>query len=497
MNQKSAATLASLLLLSSLLTACGEGEIPAADTVTTNAPTATETAAQTESVPTADLPDTDFGGRTFTVLGRDAGYDQFDNFEIYAEKEVGEVVNDAIFRRNTAIEETYNVKIRQELVDAPHDALQKSVSAGDHLYDLAFVELWYIGPCIQNGYFYNLYDVEHIDFSKPWWNPDVNDTVSLCGKLYATTSDFSLRDKNRAYIILYNLGLTEENDIPDLIETVRSGKWTSDLMLSYLKRFSADLDGDGKMGGEFDGFGLTMDSYEAFAAFSFGMGVQTITKNADDKPIITLNNEHASNVIDRVIALTCDTNTAFFCDDFAGKTAGDVWNTAPNAFFEERTPFITVFPHGLQTASELAEFDYGVLPFPKYDETQDKYYTFAGKFCMLMGIPVTSPEPSFSGFMLEALSAASMTTSLPAYYDISCKTKYAYNESTGEMLDLIFDGIQYDLSMIYSIGNIFEILHVELPKNKENTFVSLCESYQKSADAALEKLVSAIEGLDH
>ena len=114
-----------------------------------------------------------------------------------------------------------------------------------------------------------------------------------------------------------------------------------------------------------------------------------------------------------------------------------------------------------------------------------------------MGIPVTSAEPEFSGFMLEALSAASTTTSLPAYYDISCKTKYAYNESTGEMLDLIFDGIQYDLSMIYSLGKVTEILRVDLPKKKENTFVSLCEKYQKSADTALDKLITAIGELEH
>lgn len=496
MKHHSAICLSSALLLVSMLSACGD--TASTELAVTNALTTAETAPQTESILQADLPDTDFGGRTFMVLGRDCeAYNQFDNFEIYAEKEIGEVVNDAVYRRNTLIEDAYNVKIEQTLYEMPHTELQKSASSGDHLYDLAFIELLYIGPCIQNGYFYDLNQVDNIDFTKPWWNPDVNETVSMGGKLYATTSDFSLRDKNRAYIILYNPGLAERNDIPDIIETVRAGEWTSDLMLSYIKMFAADLDGDGKMGGEFDSFGLAMDSYESFAAFSFGMGIQTTSKDNDGNLIITLNSERASNIVDRVMDLTCETSYALFCDDFYGKTVEDHWGTSGRAFYSERTLFMTGFPHSLQSASEKAEFDYGVIPFPKYDESQDKYYTFADKFCMLMGIPVTSTEPDFSGFMLEALSAASTMTSLPAYYDISCKTKYAYNESTGEMLDLIFDGIQYDLSMIYSLGKITNILRVDLPTKKENTFVSLCEKYQKSADIALDDLITAIKELDH
>jgi len=487
---------AALLLLASLLAACGGTEPSGTPTETETATAAAET--ETAAVLQANLPDTDWGGRTFMVLGRDnPTYNQFDSFEIYAEKEIGEVVNDAVFRRNSVIQEKYNVVIKQQLFDTPHDELKKSVSAGDHIYDLAFADILFIGPCIQNGYFYNLYDVEYIDFTQPWWNPDVNEAVSLCGKLYATTSDFSLRDKNRAYILLYNPGLAARNDIPDLVQTVRDGKWTLDLMTQYTKLFAGDLDGDGKMGGEFDSFGLTMDSYNSFATFTYACGVQTITKDENDYPVITMNNERTTNAVDRIMELTCNTDYAMFCDDFKGKTVEDHWGTSGRAFYAERTLFMTGFPHSLQSASGNAEFDYGVLPFPKYDEAQEKYYTFADIFCMLFGIPVTSTEPEFSGFMLEALSAASTNTTLPAYYEISCKTKYSYNEETGEMLDLIFDGIYYDPALIYSIGKLSELFRADLPKKKENTFVSMYTKYEKAAAKALDKLVEAIETLEH
>ena len=486
-----------LLMAAAAFASCGDTATTPVETNGDNA-SQTETANETEAVLRTDLPDKDWGGRTFMVLGREhPTYTQFNNFEIWTEKEVGEVVNDAVFRRNSIIEEKYNVEIAQILNEFPETLLQQSASAGDHLYDLAFVEMVQIGPCIQNGYFYNLYDVEHIDFSKPWWNPEVNEAVSMCGRLYATTSDFSLRDKNRAYIMLYNIDLTERLEIPNIVQTVRDGKWTVDVMLSYVKDLGGDLDGDGKMGGEFDSFGLVMDSYNSFSTFVFGMDVQSVTKDKDDKPVITMNNDRMVNAVERVVSLTCDPSYALFCDDFNGKTAEDFWGTAGRAFYAERALFMTGFPHSLKSASEKAEFDFGVLPMPKYDEEQEKYYTYADILSMLMGIPVTSPEPGFSGFMLEALSAASTNTSLSAYYDVSCKTKYSYNPETGEMLDLIFDGIYYDPAMIYSIGRLSELLSVDLPKKKSNIFVSQYTKYEKGAQRALDKLVEAIDSLEH
>ncbi len=486
-----------LLMAAAAFASCGDTATTPVDTNGDTAPQ-TETADETEAVLRADLPDKDWGGRTFMVLGREhPTYTQFNNFEVWTEKEVGEVVNDAVFRRNSIIEEKYNVEIAQVLDEFPEKLLQQSASAGDHLYDLAFIGLSNIGPCIQNGYFYDLYDVEHIDFSKPWWNPEVNEAVSMCGKLYATTSDFSLLDKSRAYIMMYNIDLAERLEIPDLVQTVRDGKWTVDVMLSYVKDLGGDLDGDGKMGGEFDSFGLVMDSYNSFMTFVYGMDVQSVTKDKDDKPVITMNNDRMVNAVERVVELTCDPSYALFCDDFKDKTAEDYWGTSGRAFYSERALFSTCFPHVLKSASEKAEFDYGVLPMPKYDEAQEKHYTYADIFCMMMGIPVTSAEPEFSGFMLEALSAASTNTTLTAYYDVSCKTKYSYNPETGEMLDLIFDGIYYDPAMIYSIGKLRELLSVDLPKKKSNIFVSQYTKYEKGAQRALDKLVEAIENLEH
>ena len=55
--------------------------------------------------------------------------------------------------------------------------------------------------------FHDINGVDYIDFSSDYWNPEVNAALSYRNKLYFTTSDFSLRDKNRTYILIYNLSL--------------------------------------------------------------------------------------------------------------------------------------------------------------------------------------------------------------------------------------------------------------------------------------------------
>ena len=112
---------------------------------------------------------------------------------------------------------------------------------------------------------------------------------------------------------------------------------------------------------------------------------------------------------------------------------------------------------------------------------------------MLFAIPVTNAEPDFAGFMLEALSSASTSTSLQAYYEISCKTKYTYDEESAEMLDLIFSNIVYETALVYGVGDL-RSLYMLIPEQKKNTFVSLYKTREKRALKDLEKLAEDLAG---
>lgn len=429
-----------------------------------------------------NLPDKKWDGDTFNVLGvENPSHPYFDNFEIiYDEENLGEGVNDAIFKRNSKIETQYDVKITQTLVDTDGvtDALSTTSISGDQLYDLAFQSINRVGSNALEGYFFDLTKIDYIDFTKPYWNPDINEIVSIADKVYFTSSDFSLRDKSRAYILFYNPELSEAHNIPDIIPTVREGKWTVDLMGQYADMADADLTGEGERSIYEDCYGLGTDSGNGFAALLYGMNVLIVGRNESNELTLTLNSEHTVSAIDKLLKFYSNPSVTY-------QSGAADWSAYSKAWYAGRSLFVTVYPHSLKTSTENCDFDFNVIPLPKFDETQDMYYTMADIWAMLFAIPTSCKDPEFSGFMLEALSAESTDTSLYAYYDVSCKTRYSYNKTNGEMLDLIFQGIRYDPGVIYSIGGLYEVISQTIPNRGQNLFSSL---YKRKETSALNKL---------
>ena len=236
-------------------------------------------------------------------------YTQFQNFEISSDGEDGDVVNDAIYRRNTAIEEKYNVKITEHRDSANEDfmmttlpLLRQTVMADEDLFDLAFISLFAAGTAARDDLLWDMNEINYIDFSKDWWNPNVNDALEVNNKLYFTSSDFSLRDKNRTYILVFNKKIVEDNSLGDPFAVVRDGKWTLDVMTEWAMTASNDLNGNGEVDYT-DAFGMGTDSQNAFVAMVYSCGVNALKNDSDGKPQLNLNNEHTIKAIDKVMAL--------------------------------------------------------------------------------------------------------------------------------------------------------------------------------------------------
>ena len=495
--QESVSPLTMLLLCALILNSCGAGT---ASTDTTAATDTVETTVPIDPATVCDLPEMDWGGEEFHVMGfENTTNTQFSTFEVWVESENGEVVNDAIYRRNVAIEDRYNVKIVETKVSTPSDnnasikEMRQLALAGDDLYDLSYVGSEIIGTAAREGLFYDLNEQDYIDFTKEWWNPEVNARMEVEGRLFFTNSDFTLRDKNRAYILAFNKRLVDEYKLDDYFDAVRKGTWTLDMMKEGCVAVANDVNGNGEVDPD-DSFGITMDSYNGGWALATGGGVQTLA-NKDGSYEIVINNEHTIDVLDKVLSITAVDYLGSACDEWNCKDIPETWSSfwsfSSQTFYQGRALFATVFPHSLSGMSAKCVDDYGILPFPKYDESQENYINLADRYAMLVGIPSTTATPEFSAFMLEALSAEAHNTSLPAYIEVSCKTKYTYDENSAEMLDLIFGNLYYETSMIYGISGLKTIVY-DVMKAKTNNFATKYASIETSALADLDKLVEDI-----
>ena len=109
------------------------------------------------------------------------------------------------------------------------------------------------------------------------------------------------------------------------------------------------------------------------------------------------------------------------------------------------------------------EINIGMLPSPKWDESQDRYYsiTVGG---VVSALPKTLPEDEkeYTGMLMEAMAFASKYDTLPAYKQIVLQGKYANYYESSEMIDIIFESQTYDLGVtVWDIRgqymkNIFE-----------------------------------------
>jgi len=450
---------------------------------------------------TLDIPVIEWG-RQFRVLGvRDNTYPELWNtFEIDAEKENGEVVNDTVFRRNTIIEDRYKVEI-VELYDESigfdrmADFLKKAILTQEDLYDLAFVAMNQCGAMARSGYFYDFNKVEYIDFTKNWWNQTVLDVLEYDEKLYFVSSDFSLRDKSRSGFLTYNREMVKNYNLENPVELVRNGTWTLDKMNEMMDAVSFDLNGNNIIDEE-DSFGLGFGNVNSTTWLITGAENFTVTKDAEGHIQLNVASEKVLSTIDKILLMTTDPAKTMMVGHWKGKSDGGDPNTlAHRTFYKGNMLFVGSFTDTLTSYSKNCEFEYGILPNPKFDEKQEHYYSYADPNSLLMSIPITCSDPDFTGFMLEALSQASTETTKKAYLETVCRYKYLVDLESAEMLDIALSNVYYDPVVIFNISRIGNIWTEVISRNS-NTLASRYESVKDKAEADIVKLSEDFASLD-
>ncbi|MCL2518941.1 MAG: hypothetical protein FWF15_10305, partial [Oscillospiraceae bacterium] len=170
--------------------------------------------------------DTNFNGYTFNVLIRDTG-DEWTPRDVFAEKENGDLINDAVYRRNRVIEEKYNFKIEQKVVfEYIGNPITKAVASGDNEFDIAYPFLCDVPDLAQKGYFVDLLRVPNLDLTRLWWDAKATAALSVGGKLYFTAGDLMLMNFDACPGILFNKTLLDDNNLQNPYDLVDKNEWT-------------------------------------------------------------------------------------------------------------------------------------------------------------------------------------------------------------------------------------------------------------------------------
>ena len=433
-----------------------------------------------------DLPDSDFGGSNFNILYLTWGtYTDY----YWADSEIGEVMNDSLYRREKDTEERFNVQIEKIPTDygSLMNTFGKTVKAGSHDYDMALTHCSNeLGALITQNILMDWNTIPYLNFDKPWWSSKMpeNEGIAVLGKMFLVVSDFVIPDPN---VTFFNKELLQALALEDPYQLVREGKWTYDKMHEMAKAAGKDLDGDGKMTKE-DQFGLVTQLDWYFNSVPNSAGIKYATADQTGRLIFT---DEVAKLHEALIAVDALVNDESCTFTYAYGAMGDQYISALP--LDTGRVLFHWDPLFRALAYRAIEFDYGILPWPKLTDEQENYYHFSHNGFLVL--PQTTPDLEKTGIIVEALSAMSYKYCIPAYYDVLMGVKLTRDLDSVEMLDLVYKTCVFDAGRNYIEGDPMQYSFPTLLKSKSTDFVSYYEKNVGKTQAALDKFYDNVVNL--
>ncbi len=427
----------------------------------------------------------DFEGKTLRVVCHNDGYEMFPAEEAINK---GDLIKDAKAARNRAVEDKLNCNI--ELVYCADITtlagyVTKSVMSGSNEFDLLVNHVLTSAGMITKQLFINWYDVPYVDFTKPWWAASTSNELTYDGKCILAISDLNATAILCTCIMAFNKNLANSWDLGNLYELVLNGEWTYDAFYSRIKDIYMDSDGSGdRSAGDF--YGATLPLASSTNAWLWAFNNPVTSKNEDGVPTITIKTDKINNIVKSVYDLYYNTQGV-------GSSTDDDFDEY-NMFMNKQSIIYDTYIAEL-TSTNFRNFDddYGILPFPKWDEYQDKYYSHVYGEHTVSSIPKTAKDLEFIGACVEALSYESWKTLTPTIYEIALKTRYLRDNESKEVLDIILDNRYFDFGFIYK--NEFGYTCYNAVKGGNENFESYYNKRFPLEKLSLKKVIKVFDKL--
>lgn len=371
-----------------------------------------------------DLPaDLDYSGKTFeilTYLGGNLKETTGGNYyNLVVDKEDGDVLNDAGYKVTTAVEDRLGIDlVCTETSETTNvvPTLRKEYMSGDCKYNLVMPHtLEKFTPLITDNILFDFSDLRYVDLSKKYYNANAISSMTIAGKTYSVAGSYAMLPA-LPLSYLYNKKAAEDLGITGLYDLVREGVWTHDKFMEIIKDTYRDLDGDGKKSeGDFYGF----STIKTCLIYTYcGYGGETVIPVKDGFEF-GFGSERSVRIMEKLVDL-CKSQDAGYRDNW-------------NIFFGGNSVFC-LYASGSDKLRDL-DFDFGIVPIPKLDETQENYMVFShGGYTV---VPANIEDPDMTGAVIEALYSTADKYMPQAIIDQYIEGKLLTDEDDIEMFRLL------------------------------------------------------------
>jgi len=457
----------------------------------------------------SDLPEgshvkegTEFEGEDFTILCREDNAFGDYTYEIVADEGETEIVNQAVYERNRNVMDIFGLS---DIVarDIPGDwgskddfinTFKNSIDAGLGDFDLIMSQQGYMSMGDLAPYYYNYYDVPYIketlectdeDHNHDYYYPDIVQEMTINDQLKFMVGDYSLTYWDHVYVMYFNKQIAENYQLENIYQLVRDGKWTIDKCIEMSRGKWVDNNGDEWPGIE-DSFGYITDLANTPDAMLSQFDIRQSSRNEDGQVLMDYDVGKVTNVLTKMIDFKKTDD--FYCQQTHSDDTDDE-NPFDKMFTEGRALF---YPAILQKAQifRSMETDFGIIPYPKWDENQAKHKTYSDVGFSVACVPADAPNLEKTGAVLDTLSAVSKEKVIPAYYEEALAYKYTRDEDSAEMLDVIREGFYMDFTVFYAqtlnLGGILNNLMANDNSNFASYYAANVRGYERKLSQLLE-----------
>ncbi len=376
----------------------------------------------------------------------------------------GLLINDAVMDRNLYVENTYKVKL--DWVDCYNTAMEARLSAStmnkgqegvEDPYQVAIANVHNAMNLVVGDYLYAM-GQDYINFDADYFNQECVENYTLAGNTFFAGGDISFLDEHTAFILYYNNEMVKEygKNFPDLYELVLSGDWTIDVLYNLSASVSKNTDGkDEYTDDDTYGLGTTQLSafYQYFGVYQVGKGT---LPSGTEGYVLTIDK---TGNIQTIVQKMLDAKNQK--DSIRTEWTGG-WSTMQLAFEQGRLLF---YHEVLQKAFNFSDMKFGILPFPKLNDAQERYYVPSASQSTVICIPRATTNKVLSECMVEILCKTAGEYIFPAYVDTLAEKLYVGDDGESENEDedspalkvvkeQVFPNMMYDLGYMYTYDGL-------------------------------------------
>ena len=482
-----------LLAAMIILVSCNSNEGGGSDSnvVENNTESVVETAEET--VAEIEFPHENFewvsgrGDNIFKILiDKQWSGNSLDIADYDIEESTGEVLNDAIYMRNLIIEENFNIKLEGVRRDDDMESfVNRTMRAGLDEYDAMAPRLMNAAKFAASGYGVNVHETA-LTLDAPWWDPNIIADTSIAGAAYMFAGDIFTYHYDGIAMLMFNKRLLGDLGLESPYRLVENNQWTLDNFNNLVRGVYLDVNQNGSLDRE-DRFGFVTQA-DYVTSFVNGSGERFISKDSDDLPQMPSNFERLSAILDKMLDVY-ETDTYCMHRDAYGREGGSGQLVQFWVFPHGRALFYWAFPRYMDLGLRDMEDDFGIVPIPKWDSNQSRYYaTLSHWHSYTFMIPVTVSDVDRNSVVLDAMAYHGRRLIRPAYYDVCLQRKYTRDDDSSAMLDIIFGSTVYDLGFVYNFGSWVSTIESDIQKNSIN-LMSIYERQENRIETDIYKII--------